>query len=370
MYYHGSLVTLATTWLLADGAERMAIWKRIVDVLDEGEDVLRLVKTGRHRTHFAAVEGRIPPMVITVTMNPALDKTASVSRLLPGELNRLQAPRTDAGGKGVNVSKMVAVLGGNTLCTGFVGGAAGQELTQRMEAMGLAASFLPVAGETRTNLKIMDDTGALTELNEPGIAVTQADLTALLSHICALAKPADVVVLGGSLPQGAAPDTYLTFATALTEAGCRVIVDADGEAFRHALNAPPFLVKPNRFELLQHFNLPADTPDSALPRLCRQLLAKGIGWVVLSMGSEGAMFFSQDTALQAKALRLKVLSTVGAGDSMVGAMAHALDTGLSLPEAASLAMACSMGAVTTAGTNPPDLALVNTLQAQVELTEI
>ncbi|MDR1158999.1 MAG: 1-phosphofructokinase family hexose kinase [Oscillospiraceae bacterium] len=309
-------------------------------------------------------------MIVCVTMNPALDKTAALTRLVPGTLNRLRHVRVDAGGKGVNVSGMVAVLGGASVCTGFVGGETGRELLRRLEARGLAHDFLTVAGVTRTNLKVFDGENRLTELNEPGPGVTDAEVAALLEKTRALARRGDVVVLSGSLPPGAGIDTYRLFAETLRTAGCRVIVDAEGEPFRRALEAPPHVVKPNRFELLQYGGLPSDTPNEYLPALCRSLLDKGIEWVVLSMGRDGAMFFTRQRAVWAPAPSVEVGSAVGAGDSMVGAIACALQMGLGFEETVRLAMAAALGAVTTQGTRPPARASVDKWTFQIEMRPV
>lgn len=308
-------------------------------------------------------------MIVTVTMNPALDKTAEITQLVPGELNRLQNVRIDAGGKGINVSKMIAVLGGQSVCTGFVGGASGRELCRRIDALQIANEFLTVENTTRTNLKVVDTDGRLTELNEPGIQVTEPEISALLCKVQLLAGKGDIVVLSGSLPYGADADIYRLFVQSLRENGCKVILDADSEAFRKALAVPPHMIKPNRFELLQYYGLPGDTPDERLPELCRPLLQKGMEWVVLSMGSEGAMFFTPQISVKARALPVKIQSTVGAGDSMVGAMAYALEMGLPFEETVRLAMAASIGAVTTLGTNPPSLEIVQELKEQI-ITQI
>ncbi|MGE4277373.1 MAG: 1-phosphofructokinase [Lawsonibacter sp.] len=309
-------------------------------------------------------------MIVTVTMNPALDKTAELERLKPGELNRLQNVRTDAGGKGVNVSKMLRVLGADSVCTGFVGGSSGRELCRRLDEAGIANRFLTVDGTTRTNLKVVDADGGLTELNEPGVCVTQTDLEQLLQQMEELSGDHGIVVLSGSLPQHADADTYERYAKALRQKGHTVILDADGPSFKQALNAPPHVIKPNRYELLQYYGLPQDTPECKLSELCRKLLRQGVDFVVLSMGSDGAMFFTEKECARAEALPVRVQSTVGAGDSMVGAIAYALEKELPFEETVRLAMAASIGAVTTHGTNPPPFNLVDELKREIRLQPI
>ncbi|MEA4932374.1 MAG: 1-phosphofructokinase [Lawsonibacter sp.] len=309
-------------------------------------------------------------MIVTVTMNPALDKTAELDYLKPGALNRLQNVRTDAGGKGVNVSKMLGVLGSDSVCTGFVGGSSGRELCRRLYETGIANRFLEVDGTTRTNLKVVDADGSLTELNEPGICVTQADLDRLLQQVETLSGDHGIVVLSGSLPQHADADTYDRYTKALRQHGHTVILDADGPSFKQAMAAPPHVIKPNRYELLQYYGLPQDTPECELPALCRNLLRQGVDFVILSMGADGAMFFTEQECIRAEALPVRVQSTVGAGDSMVGAIAYALEKGLSFEETVRVAMAASIGAVTTQGTNPPSFTLVEELKRGIRLQPV
>lgn len=292
-------------------------------------------------------------MIVTVTMNPALDKTANLTQFVPHALNRLQDVRIDVGGKGVNVSKMIMALDGHSVCTGFVGGDTGREVCRRLDASGISHAFLTVKGDTRTNLKIIEADGMLTELNEPGITVTQQDIAALQAKVKHLAGPNGIVVLSGSLPHGAQADTYRNLARDFQNTGCRVIADADGAALREVLTVPPQIIKPNLFEFLQYFGLPQNTPEEQLVALCRKLLGQGVACVILSMGARGALFITHDAAWRASACKVEVRSTVGAGDSMVGAVALALECGYNLEHTVRLAMASATGAVMTEGTNPP-----------------
>jgi 1-phosphofructokinase len=309
-------------------------------------------------------------MIVTVTMNPALDRTAETDRVRPGALNRLKNVRVDAGGKGVNVSKLAAALGAKTVCVGFIGGESGRELARRVEELGIEQDFIEIGGVTRQNLKVVDANGGLTEFNEPGMTVSESELDALLEKTVALARRG-VVVLSGSPPSGANKGVYRRFAERLRSEGCSVILDADGEAFKRGIEAPPHVVKPNRFELLQYYGLPEDTPDDGLPALCRELVdGKGVDLVVLSMGADGAMFFSRERSARAGAVPVRTRSTVGAGDSMVGAVAYALSVGLDFEEMIRLAMAASAGAAAEAGTVAPSPETIKELKARVVISEV
>jgi 1-phosphofructokinase len=311
-------------------------------------------------------------MIVTVTLNPALDKTALVDVMRANALNRLREVTLDAGGKGVNVSAMARALGGATLAAGFAGGYTGEELLARIAERGIAHDFVRITAMTRINLKVMDAEGRLTELNEPGPVILSEEWEALEQKLSALAAAGNIFVLSGSLPQGIPADTYKNLCVSLRSAGARVFVDADGEAFRRALEAPPDYIKPNRYELLQYFGEEDDgSPTEAhLLGLLRKLLDRGVSLAALSMGAEGALFACPDAAWRAEALPVPVRSTVGAGDCMVGALAYGIERGLPWEECLALSMAASAGAVTTAGTKAPEVSMVEELLKQVRLRRV
>jgi len=309
-------------------------------------------------------------MIITVTLNPAVDKTAQVERFRPGTLHRLENVTVDAGGKGVNVSKMIAALGGNSVATGFVGGENGAVITKTLDCLGVRHDFVPVAGNTRTNLKIIDDRGTLTEFNEPGFSASPQELTALEEKVAAYASGGALVVLSGSLPGGVDSKLYERWTKRIRQQGGRVLLDASGDAFRHGLAAAPDYIKPNLSELCEYFSVSPCEDLQTLHKLCRKLLASGAGAVILTMSARGAMFVRRDEAFFAPGLRVEYKSPVGAGDCMAGALAYAIDAGLPWREAMIMAMAASAGAVATEGTNPPGRALVEELAGLVELVDL
>jgi 1-phosphofructokinase len=315
-------------------------------------------------------------MIITVTLNPALDKTARVDVMKPNALNRLRNVTLNAGGKGVNVSAMIRALGGESIAVGFAGGGAGEELLSLIAQKGLHADFVPIAAVTRTNLKVIDHNGALTELNEPGPHISGDEWAAMEQKLAGLTEKGSTVVLSGSLPAGLGKDTYQKLSAMLRQIGAAVFLDADGEAFKLALengsDAIPDYIKPNRFELLQYFGLADDdrVGDAKLTELCRSLLDKGIKLVALSMGGEGAIFANKNGVWRSPAVPVDLRSTVGAGDSMTGALVYGFAHALPNEQCFALAMASAAGTCTTEGTNPPDRALVDKLLEQTRIERI
>ena len=241
-------------------------------------------------------------MIYTVTLNPALDKTVEIPDFVPGRVNRITALRTDPGGKGLNVSKVIAKLGGDSEAFVLLGGSAGRAVATALEGLGVRCHIAWGEGETRTNLKIVDPVRRInTDINETGFAVPPALTDGLLDRLTAALRPGDIVVLAGSLPPGAPADTYATWITRCKAAGARVFLDADGAALAEGLRAKPFLVKPNDEELSRLLGRELRGVP-ALADAARQLVATGVENVVVSMGGAGAIYANADTVLRTEGL--------------------------------------------------------------------
>lgn len=304
-------------------------------------------------------------MIITVTMNPAIDKSIDIERLERGGLNRIQNVEMDAGGKGINVSKTIKALGGSSLATGFLGGKAGETIENVLKEYGIPTDFIYVDGETRTNTKVVEKMGEVTELNEPGPKVTEEQVEALLEKLESYASEDTLVVLAGSIPKGVDKNIYKVITECVHKKGAKVLMDADGELFVHALEAHPDMIKPNRVELEAYYKLDYRASESELVSMGKKLLENGSQLVAISLGQMGALFLTGENTVRCPGLTIKAHSTVGAGDAMVAALAYSWDNHLSFDETIKLGMATSAGAVTTIGTKPPTREKVDELAKQV-----
>lgn len=309
-------------------------------------------------------------MVVTVTMNPAIDKTVDVDHLERGGLNRVTHVEQDAGGKGINVSKTIHELGGSSVVTGFIAGNTGKMIQDVMDAWHIPSDFIEVNGQTRTNTKIFETTGELTEVNEPGPLITENDMEALLQKLDHYAEPETLFVLAGSVPKGVDKDIYRRIIEMVHAKGAKVLLDADGELFTQALAAGPDMIKPNRVELEQYAGMDYVASEQELLRIARELMAEGIDRVVVSMGKSGALFLGKEMQVRCPGLKVKAHSTVGAGDAMVAALSYAWDKKLSNEETIKLCMAVSAGAVMTVGTTPPTREMVDELMVDVTMGAI
>lgn len=309
-------------------------------------------------------------MIYTVTLNPALDKTVEIPGMALDTVNRITEMRTDPGGKGINVSKVIAKLGGESCAAGILGGGSGKMLEKLLEGEPFATRFRFVEGQTRTNLKIIDrERHTNTDINEPGLTVTDADLDALLHELLAELRPGDIVVLAGSLPKGAPQDTYRTWTAACKKAGARVFLDADGALLAEGLKAAPYLIKPNDDELSRLAGKKLETLEE-LTAEGRRLLERGIERVVISLGGRGALYLRKGSTIYAEGLKVPVGSTVGAGDSVVAALAYAEAQGLNEEEAVRLSTAAGAANVMCSGTQAAEREAVEALLPKVRFSRL
>ena len=309
-------------------------------------------------------------MIFTVTLNPALDKTAQAPNFKLDAVTRITELRQDPGGKGINVSKVIKQLGGESVAWAVLGGNTGRGIKASLEEMGISCRAFEVEGETRTNLKVVDPVDDThTDVNEPGPVVTDAMLDDMLAQLVAEISEGDIVVLAGSIARGASDDTYEKWVKACREAGAKVFLDADGDKLVAGIKGNPFLIKPNEIELGNMLGRTLDT-DEKVAEAARELIAQGLDNVVVSMGGAGAMFVSADRVVKGGSVKVPVGSTVGAGDSVVAALAFAEEKGMSLEDKVKLSMATGAANVMQSGTQAAPRDLVDSLIEKVTVTEM
>lgn len=309
-------------------------------------------------------------MIYTVTLVPAVDRTIVVPGLALNAVNRALQTRVDAGGKGVNVSRWINALGGESIAMGILGGDSGAFIRRALEAEGIRTQFIPAEAETRTNIKLIDtQTGTHTDINEPGSPVDAAILGRVYDRLRGVVTAGDIVVLAGRTPPGTPRALIADWTEALQSLHARVFVDVDGETLAAAIKRGPYLLKPNRQELeafLGHaLDSVRDIADAA-----HTLMAGGIPYVIVSLGENGALFAGPEGSLHVGGLSVPVGSTVGAGDAMVAALAYGLSEGMAWEAVASLAVAASAAAVMQPGTGVAPLAVVEDLQIKTVTTPV
>ena len=280
------------------------------------------------------------PCIVTVTANPCVDETLFVDHLAFHDTNRIARIEWDAGGKGINVARLVAALGGKSVATGVVGGHSGSRVEAVLTRESVECAFVHLGVLTRTNYCVEDGSELPpTTFDAPGPTVRTVDLEALLSAVERLMPRAKWVMTGGSLPPGLPADAHAQVVRAARLHGVPVAVDADGESLRLALAAGPDFIKPNVHEAERLTKRRLEFPDriTACARALRDEMmvagASSRAIAVISMGADGAVMACEAGLFRGSSPRVECRSSVGAGDSMVGGMLWCLATGES-PEVA------------------------------------
>ncbi len=306
-------------------------------------------------------------MITTICMNPAFDKTVTVEEFRLGEVNRILHVREDLGGKGINVAAVAHRLGLDTQCVGCMGEEGASKLREKIAEEGIRFEFMTVPGSIRTNLKVVSQSGqAVTELNESGGPITREQLDAFM-QLVRNKDTGSYAVLTGSLPPGCPAETYREIILALKDVPC--ILDAEGNKLLLGLAAHPLLVKPNLSELESTLGTSLRTLR-AIRDAAYVLMKKGAQSVIVSMGKMGALFTDGKRTLYSPALNVKALSTVGAGDAMVGGVLLGLTKGEPLFEAFRSGMAAGAASVMTEGTQPIRLQDFQALLPKVVVQEV
>lgn len=309
-------------------------------------------------------------MIKTLTLNPALDKTIIVENFKLNQLNRIKKVYKDAGGKGINVSKMLKKLGKESTAVGFLGGASGEFIKNELKKMEINSDFVETAEATRTNTKMVDQiNNSFTDINEAGGLISQEKLEELEGKLFSDLKAGDILVLAGSIPAGLKDNIYAELIELAKSKDVKTILDADGELFRQGIKAGPTLIKPNEHELELYFEKEFKNQKDMI-LAAEKLLKEGIEMIMLSLGKEGAVFISQTEKYFIEPLKLDVKSTVGAGDAMVAGLAYALENELELKEMLKTAAACSSATLIREGTEMGSREDVERLKNEIKVKKL
>ena len=310
-------------------------------------------------------------MIITITLNPALDRTLRIEHPLEvGKLNRSSSSHLEPGGKGINVSRAVKALGGNSIALGFTAGTNGRVMKDMLTAADIHYDFVDVAGQLRVNTQILDAQGGHTEVNEPGSKLDDADFLRLIDRMENYLDEGNIFVLAGSTPPDFPLKNYRKLCKTIKRHGCKLIIDAQGDLLLEALQCEPDFVKPNIFELAEAVGDKPSADPEVVVHSARKMLDMGARAVCVSMSQEGAVLVSKD---ESEALYVntnpKVYDegAVGTGDAMVGAIANSMQSGLKFDEMARYAVATARACARLAGT---EMASLKTVYEVYETTQV
>lgn len=264
-------------------------------------------------------------MITTVTLNPAIDKVVEIRNMSLGKVHRVSRQVVSFGGKSINVARILTGLGSDTDAVCYLGKSNYQKVKELAEAEDLQMKVIMLDGPTRTNVKIVEPDQAYrtTDINEAGFNVSKEEYDQMITLIDAQAESSDYIVMSGSLPVGVGKDFYKEMAIKLKDK-TKVIVDADGEVLMSAMEGGPFMIKPNKYELEAAVGRQANTEEEIIDVATELIDRYGITYILVSRGEDGSILVGKDLVLSAGILPVNVLSTVGAGDSMLAGMLYGL----------------------------------------------
>ncbi|WP_103149427.1 1-phosphofructokinase [Staphylococcus aureus] len=275
-------------------------------------------------------------MIYTVTFNPSIDYVIFTNDFKIDGLNRATATYKFAGGKGINVSRVLKTLDVESTALGFAGGFPGKFIIDTLKNSAIQSNFIEVDEDTRINVKLK--TGQETEINAPGPHITSAQFEQLLQQIKNTTSE-DIVIVAGSVPSSIPSDAYAQIAQITAQTGAKLVVDAEKELAESVLPYHPLFLKPNKDELEVMFNTTVNSDEDVI-KYGRLLVDKGAQSVIVSLGGDGAIYIDKEISIKAVNPQGKVVNTVGSGDSTVAGMVAGIASGLTIEKAFQQAVAC------------------------------
>lgn len=309
-------------------------------------------------------------MILTVTLNAAIDKRYVVDDCRMGEVNRVKECTYVPGGKGLNVSKPASIYGAEVVATGFVGGHAGNYIEEALKPFGIKSAFYHVEGESRSCINIWDEVNHVqTEFLEPGFTLTEEDFRGFEEKFRELVKDADVVAMSGSVPKGLDGTAYPRLVRIVKEAGKPVILDTSGKLLEMGIEAKPSMIKPNIDEIRMLTGKSCDDLNEII-EAARAIHQKGVEIVAVSLGADGSLAVSDEGVFRAVVPKIDAVNTVGCGDSMIAGFALGISEGLSLPETLRRASAISAAAAMREETGFFVMEDMERLLPQIQITKL
>ena len=309
-------------------------------------------------------------MILTVTLNAAIDKRYVVEGFRTGEVNRVKEYTYVPGGKGLNVSKPASIYGAEVVATGFAGGHAGAYIEDALKPFGIRSAFYHVDAESRSCINIWDEVNQVqTEFLEPGFTLTEEDFAGFEAKFRQLVQEAKVVAMSGSVPKGLDGTAYQRLVKIVKDAGIPVILDTSGKLLEMGIEAIPTMIKPNIDEIRMLTGKRCDD-ISEIIEAARAIHERGVKIVAVSLGADGSLAVGDDGIFRARVPKIDAVNTVGCGDSMIAGFALGLSKGLPLEENLRLASAISAAAAMREETGFFVMEDMEKLLPQIEITRL
>ena len=310
-------------------------------------------------------------MILTITLNPSVDIAYQLDTFHLDTVNRVENVQKTAGGKGLNVTRVLKQIGEDVVATGFIGGEIGSYVKKQLTRNDIKNSFVEIGSETRNCIAVLHD-GKQTEILEQGPTIQEHEALNFIEHLEIILNNVDVVVISGSLPKGLASNYYVEIVELCKKCGVAVVLDCSGEALKKVLESQqkPTVIKPNTEELSQLIGKEVTDDIQELKSVLSGQLFQGIDWIVVSLGAKGAFAKHKDKFYRVRIPKIKVVNPVGSGDSTVAGIAAGLVH--ALPEAELLKNANVLGMLNAQEeqTGYVNLENAESLYSQIEVEEV
>lgn len=303
-------------------------------------------------------------MIYTVTFNPSIDYIMFADDFELNGLNRATETFKFAGGKGINVSRVLKTLNVPSTALGFAGGFPGQFIDDTLKKAGIQTDFIEIDEDTRINVKLK--TGDETEINAPGPNISQTQFENLLRQLKQTSKK-DIVVVAGSIPKSVPKNAYEQIAKIIKQTGARLVVDAEKDLVESVLKYNPLFIKPNKHELEVMFDTSINSDEDVI-HYAQEIMKQGASSVIVSLGGEGAIYVDHKHSLKASVPHGQVVNTVGSGDSTVAGMIAGLEKGLTIENA--FKQAVSAGTATAFNDDLASYKAIEDIKEQVTITTL
>lgn len=305
-------------------------------------------------------------MILTITLNPSIDIRYNLAHFNLGEIHRALECEKTAGGKGLNVARVINKLGTDVLTTGFLGGKLGEDLAGKLNNQGIKNDFEKIQGETRNCINILYEQMS-TEVLESGPVILEEEWENFKKKFKNLTEQYKFISASGSLPSGLKSSSYCELIKIAEENGCKFFLDISGQPLKESLAYPPYFIKPNLEELEKLTGKSLKNMDEIIAE-AKKLNSSGVNIVAVILGAKGSLIATENKVFIAKIPKVEILNTVDCGDSFVAGFITGISKNMPLTEAFKLAIGCSISNALLPGTGSIDIDTVNELMKKIEIT--